>query len=104
MLCPEELVPRLIPLTGQIRSALEYTVQPTQERKRRSRLSTADEKEDDLLPHLSPTPGTELRLTAYPNNSYPVGASPQEITRHSLDPTYTLDTLLSAYKRYVFLA
>uniref|UniRef100_A0A1B6EZA2 Protein AAR2 homolog n=1 Tax=Cuerna arida TaxID=1464854 RepID=A0A1B6EZA2_9HEMI len=96
----EELLSRLVPLSGQIRSALEYTASPstpTAERKRRSRPSTAEEKEDDLLPQLSATPGTELRLTPYPSQSYPEGASPQEITRHSLDPTFTLDSLLASY-------
>lgn len=103
--CAEELVARLSPHSGQIRSALEYLASPdtSAERPRRSRVSTQEEREDDLLPQLTPVPGTELRLTPYPARSFPPGASPQEITQHSLDSTYTLNSMISQYSRSVTL-
>lgn len=99
----EELVARLSPHSGQIRSALEYLASPdtSAERPRRSRVSTEEEREDDLLPQLTPVPGTELRLTPYPARSFPPGATPQEITQHSLDSTYTLNSMISQYSRSV---
>lgn len=101
--CVEELVARLSPHSGQIRSALEYLANPntSAERPRRSRVSTEEEREDDLLPQLIPVPGTELRLTPYPERSFPPGATPQEITQHSLDSTYTLNSMISQYSRSV---
>lgn len=63
--------------------------------KQRRRARTIEEKEEQLLPDMKPRPGTELRLSKLPDKSYPDGASPTEITRHSLDSTYALDTLLN---------
>jgi A1 cistron-splicing factor AAR2 len=65
----------------------------TKKRKRRTIL-TIEEKEDELLPNLKPKPGTELRLTELPEKFYPDDATPAEITKHSLDSSYALNTLL----------
>lgn len=62
-------------------------------RKKSGRL-TAEDKEEQLLPDLKPKPGTELRLTELPDKHYPDDATPSEITRHSLDTSYVLDTTL----------
>lgn len=48
----------------------------------------------DGLPNLSTVPGTEIRFTQIPKQRYPDGASPQEVTKHSMDSTYMLETLL----------
>lgn len=61
--------------------------------KRKSGL-TSEEKEQLLLPHLTPKSGTELRLTKIPEKNYPDNATPNEITQHSLDTSYVLNTLL----------
>ncbi|PNF34112.1 AAR2-like protein [Cryptotermes secundus] len=100
----DELISRLVPELGQIRSALElvscdksYGDVPAP--KRRSRPLTAEEREEDLLPQLKPTPGTELRFTQFPERNFPEGSTPAEITHHSLDSTYVLETMLAKYKR-----
>lgn len=91
---------RLVPLSGQIRSALELSAcEKPQIKKRRSRPSTAEEKEDELLPNLQPKPGTELRLTPFPTKDYPDGSTPAEITKHFMDPTFSLDQMLSSYSK-----
>ena len=97
------LIERCSPECGFVRSALELehcsdAARPrggvsNPKRKRRSGL-TVEEKEEELLPDMKPKPGTELRLSKLPDKSYPDGASPAEITKHSLDSTYALDTLL----------
>lgn len=46
------------------------------------------------LPHLTTIAGTEMRFTEIPKQRYPDGASPQEITKHSMDSSYLLETLL----------
>ncbi len=44
-------------------------------------------------------PGTQIRYTPFPSQKYPEGATPQEITKHSMDSTYQLEQLLSAFNR-----
>jgi A1 cistron-splicing factor AAR2 len=61
-----------------------------------------EEKEDDVLPHLKPVPGTELRFTQFPERHFPEGSTPAEITHHSLDSTYVLETMVAKYTRCVF--
>ncbi|XP_076249706.1 protein AAR2 homolog [Calliopsis andreniformis] len=98
------LVERCSPICGFVRSALELehctdATRPkggkSSPRQRRRGGLTIEEKEEELLPDLKPKPGTELRLSKLPDKNYPDGASPSEITRHSLDSTYALDTLLN---------
>lgn len=101
------LVERCSPLCGYVQSALELehcddASRPrgrveVSKRKRTSGL-TIEEREEQLLPDLKPKPGTELRFTKLPNKRYPEGASPAEITKHSLDTTYALDKLLDSLK------
>lgn len=67
---------------------------------RRTSSSFSDNDGDDhLLPELKPVPGTELRLTPFPDKNYPEGSTPSEITMHSLDSTYTLEVLLTQHDR-----
>ena len=44
-------------------------------------------------------PGTQIRYTALPTKRYPDGASPSEITRHSMDASYQLQIYLDTFKR-----
>ncbi|KZC07052.1 PREDICTED: protein AAR2 homolog [Dufourea novaeangliae] len=96
------LVERCSPLCGFVQSALELehcsdAMRPrggvSSPKRKRSGI-TVEEKEEELLPDLKPKPGTELRLSKVPNKNYPDGASPSEITKHSLDSSYALETLL----------
>jgi A1 cistron-splicing factor AAR2 len=109
----DELVSRLVPQSGQIRSALDLVPCDNSssngdtaalKQRRRSRPLTMEEKEDDILPHLKPLPGTELRFTQFPERHFPEGSTPAEITHHSLDSTYVLETMVATYTRCVFPA
>ncbi|XP_011872742.1 PREDICTED: protein AAR2 homolog [Vollenhovia emeryi] len=97
------LVTRCSPLCGYVRSALELEHcsdasrprgRESESKQRRSGRLTAEDKEEQMLPDLKPKPGTELRLTEIPDKHYPDDATPSEITRHSLDTSYVLDTTL----------
>ena len=49
------------------------------------------------LPDLECIPGTSIRFTPVPRFNHPKNATPAEITKYSMDRTYTLNTMLSAY-------
>ncbi|XP_021919236.1 protein AAR2 homolog isoform X2 [Zootermopsis nevadensis] len=104
----DNLVSRIIPQSGQIRSALELIscdYKPSSgdapAQKRRSRPITEEEREEHLLPQLKPAPGTELRFIEFPERNFPEGSTPAEITHHSLDSTYVLETMVAKYARPV---
>ncbi|KAF7270858.1 hypothetical protein GWI33_016196 [Rhynchophorus ferrugineus] len=104
----DNLVKKLIPLNGEVRSALELEGCSNEERKNAhtndesstsKRLSrpSYNEFEDDILPELKPKEGTNLRFSVFPVKSYPDGSSPSDITKHSLDSTYLFEQLISSY-------
>ncbi|XP_046436142.1 protein AAR2 homolog [Neodiprion fabricii] len=103
----DAVVERCTPVCGYIRSALELENcddasrprggEAVEKRTRRSGLS-AEDREQQLLPQLKPRAGTELRLTKLPDKSYPDGATPAEITQHSLDSSYALEKMLAELK------
>lgn len=91
-----------MPQCGSIRSAPEYVVveeTETPNQRRRSRPSTVEDREEDLLPQLKPQPEFALRLTPLPERGFPEGATPAEITKHSLDASYRLETMLQHFER-----
>ncbi|KAL0832951.1 hypothetical protein ABMA28_001086 [Loxostege sticticalis] len=59
---------------------------------------TNEEKLDAMLPNLKPTPGTSLRLTEIPQDKYPPGSTPEEITKHYLDQSYTLELMIEQHE------
>ena len=69
-------------------------------RRRHGRPITVEEMEEDLLPELKPAPGTALRLTRFPDLYYPPGSTPSEITFHSMDSSYALQTVIDQHERY----
>ncbi|XP_030753961.1 protein AAR2 homolog [Sitophilus oryzae] len=106
----ENVLKKLIPLNGEVHSALELEYCTDNNRKdiqqSASKPSTPkhaqklyNEYEDDLLPNLKPKYGTNLQFSIFPPNYYPVGSSPAEITKHSLDCSYLFEQLLSTYDR-----
>ncbi|XP_046407251.1 protein AAR2 homolog isoform X2 [Ischnura elegans] len=105
----DKLVKQFTPELGLIKSALELIpCTKTETGKVNGRrincrnytsLATLEEKENALLPQMKPFPGTELRFTAIPEQHFPPGASPSEITRHSLDSSYVLEKMLSCCDR-----
>lgn len=92
-------------LNRYVRSALELEHSNDESRQRgsaeasatrRRGLALTDEaKEDQLLPDLKPKPGTQLRFTDIPEQFYPDDATPAEITKHSLDLSFALNSYLS---------
>ncbi|NWH65027.1 AAR2 protein, partial [Geococcyx californianus] len=46
------------------------------------------------LPRMEPRPGTRIRFTELPARVYPEGATPEEITRHSMDLSYALERVI----------
>ncbi|KAK2586684.1 hypothetical protein KPH14_011726 [Odynerus spinipes] len=102
------LIERCMPVCGFVHSALELepcsdALRPRggdlRQRKKRGTRLTVEEKEEQLLPDLKPKPGTELRLTQLPDKHYPDGATPTEITKHSLDSSYVLDIVLNKLRQ-----
>lgn len=47
------------------------------------------------LPRMKPRAGTEIRFTELPEQMYPAGATPEEITRHSMDLSYALEKVIA---------
>ncbi|XP_026359209.2 protein AAR2 homolog isoform X1 [Ursus arctos] len=47
------------------------------------------------LPEMKPRAGTEIRFSELPTQMFPAGATPAEITRHNMDLSYALETVLS---------
>ncbi|KAK2511712.1 Aar2 [Columba guinea] len=46
------------------------------------------------LPRMEPRAGTEIRFTELPTQMFPDGATPEEITRHSMDLSYALERVI----------
>lgn len=44
---------------------------------------------------MKPRAGTEIRFSRLPTQMFPAGATPAEITRHSMDLSYALETVLN---------
>ncbi|RZC00563.1 AAR2 domain containing protein [Asbolus verrucosus] len=109
----DNLLCKLTPRSGQVKSALELQSCSDAERPKgikkdspnmpscsyvkKARLT--ESKENDLLPVLKPVEGTELRFTPFPSKNYPEDASPSQITQHSLDRTYVFEKMLSQYSK-----
>lgn len=100
---------KLIPSTGYIQSVLELESCSDADRPRASkqpdssteskRLRLSEDSENAFLPILKAKEGTELKLTVFPDKNYPEGASPSEITKHSLDSSFVLDSMLAKYSQ-----
>ncbi|KAG5875426.1 hypothetical protein JTB14_005324 [Gonioctena quinquepunctata] len=114
----DSLIEKLAPLSGYIQSALELvscsdadrprgkakTQHPNEEASPSSgvnskRLRMSEDFEDSFLPKLKAVAGTELRLTTFPERSYPPGSTPSEITKHSLDSSYVLDQMVASCQK-----
>ncbi|XP_045473012.1 protein AAR2 homolog [Harmonia axyridis] len=108
----DQLIDRLIPSSGIVKSVLELqhctnaerlrqgcvTIENRKRKRIPSTLDDMDQMECRLLPHMVATKGFEWRFTQLPERHYPEGSTPSEITQHSLDATYVFDTMMSNYK------
>lgn len=97
----QDLAVRLQPLSGRVRAFSdiipELQFRHTKDRAEQPRNDTACQsmKEGlDRLPKMKQREGTELRFSVIPKKTYPPGASPAEITRCSMDLTYSLERVL----------
>ena len=103
----EGLVGNWMPSCGKIYSAPQLiaddNTRTTAERAELAESRRSDHPDDastsaeDLLPRMHSEPGTEIRFTPIPERNYPAGASPAEITKHSMDLSYTLQAMLRAH-------
>lgn len=109
----EQLMLRLIPASGYIQSVLELESCSDADRPRTSktpedtqanmasnqpkRMRLSEHTEESFLPNLKPKVGTELQLTIFPEKNYPEGSTPSEITKHTLDLSFTLEAMLTKY-------
>ncbi|PZC86602.1 hypothetical protein B5X24_HaOG206163 [Helicoverpa armigera] len=64
---------------------------------KRAKRVTQEEKEDAMLPHLKPAPGMSMRFTEIPRDKYPPGSTPEEITKHYLDQSYSLELMIAQH-------
>ncbi|KAI1892762.1 hypothetical protein AGOR_G00136870 [Albula goreensis] len=51
----------------------------------------------ERLPRMKEKPGTEIRFSLIPKQTYPDGATPAQITQYSMDLSYALDCLLESH-------
>ncbi|CAG5134956.1 unnamed protein product [Candidula unifasciata] len=56
---------------------------------------SASKAKKPKLPKLKTVAGTKIKYTSIPKKKYPDGATPAEISKYSLDSSYTLDLLLN---------
>lgn len=103
----ENLLQKIMPTTGLIKSALELEPLKTNNTPEKSnRTSTSsinkilcDLSDDSLLPQLKAKSGTEIRFTNFPDKHYPDNATHSEITQHSLDTSYVFNYMVNQYEQ-----
>ncbi|XP_038062741.1 protein AAR2 homolog [Patiria miniata] len=103
----EALVKDLMPSCGKIFSAPQLIADDkTRTSAQRAELAEsrrlehpegANTSAEDLLPRMHNEPGTEIRFSPIPDRNYPVGASAAEITKYSMDLSYTLESMLRTH-------
>ncbi|KAA0183907.1 hypothetical protein FBUS_03431 [Fasciolopsis buskii] len=94
---------RLLPLCGRVQSCTQFLSEPSCSQQRLAKSQSAVEPEqlvtsnpEDLLPKLDVVPGTEFRFTTIPKNPLmPPNCAPSEVTIHSMDRSYTLESVLT---------
>ncbi len=93
---------RLQPLVGTICSVAQFysEASTTKQRQDDAKMDvtpprdSTDPDDDPRLPHMTTVHGTQIRFSHIPRQKYPVGASPAEMTKYSMDHSYVLDSLL----------
>lgn len=110
----EELVSKLLPDTGVIRTSVEFLSCPDAERPRgnsstpTSSITSRNIKiksfadEEILLPDLKPVPGTAPNFTKLPERC-PKSATPAEISLHYIDSVQAVEKLLSKFQHFMDL-
>ena len=106
----ERVLEKLMPECGKILSATQLesdeATRTTADRAKIAESRKTDnpdgvltaEMAEQQLPKMHQKSGTAIRFSAIPK-SYPEGATPSEITKHSLDSSYALQTLIDTHYR-----
>lgn len=92
-----ELIERLQPSSGKICSVMQvHSERSTTESRRAAAKSEHNDCDVDRdgLPAVHPIPGSEIHFSQFDMRQYPEGATPQEVTKYSMDPTFCLSQLL----------
>ena len=50
---------------------------------------------------MEPIPGTEIRFSKFPEKPHKTGATPKEITKGNLDSSFTLQSIVNNFEKYV---
>lgn len=98
--CLEEVLERIQPIKKNIASVPSMISSSDASRKQPDfpkKRTTRGNLEESLLPQLIPCPDTEIRFTAIPECSFPVGSTASQITKYSLDTSYILEQMLSSW-------
>lgn len=108
----EELALRLSPEKHKIASVKEFVSDKSTSQSRKDSGAGASynksgtfssdgpssfQEAQDRLPDMKTIPGTALRFSEISKSKYPPGSSPSEITKHSMDSSYSLECVLNTY-------
>ncbi|XP_032825891.1 protein AAR2 homolog isoform X3 [Petromyzon marinus] len=97
---------RLLPLSGRVCAFAEMEPEtPSSNSQQRLALNlprndtecSSLQEGEARLPIMKQRPGTEIRFSELPQHPFPLGASPADVTRHSLDRSLALDALLARH-------
>ena len=86
-----QIISKISPLKSSINSAIELLPEPSTSN---DKFGTTDK---DGLPCMHTNPESAIRFSELPKRWYPLGASPMEISKHSMDSSYALCEFLQHY-------
>lgn len=98
-----EIVTKVQPLSGKIVSASDFITQKSTSKSRREGVkATRDMNKEhesmkeatSMLPDMESNPDSVIRFTPVPENWFPPGSTPQEVTKYSMDSTYAIQTMI----------
>lgn len=88
---------RLSPPSGRILSAPELTLDADQTKPNTSRRKmTKLEEAENSLPRMTENIDSKIRYTPIPSETFPVGASPQQISKFQLDRSWKLQQVIES--------
>lgn len=94
----DEIMIKLQPENGKIHSVPELFPENDDsectENANASKNKRSGKVDEAGLPVLKPKPGTEIKFSTIPKQWYPLGSSPHEISKHSVDSSYILGEML----------
>ncbi|KAL5020403.1 hypothetical protein ScPMuIL_003295, partial [Solemya velum] len=104
------LMDRLQPLVGKIHAVCQFVSEKSDSKSRKEsferRKSESESLQEEsqpssdpesLLPQMKIVPGTEIRFSTIPKTKYPAGASPAQISKYSMDLSYTLEQMFEQF-------